>query len=194
MFDMRLSKIAKVQSGYISRGRIEPREDGSHFLLQVRDVDAHRLTYRADGLIRFNPVMSRKDWMLKTGDVLFMARGVRNFSVLLQEIPDSVLAAACFFIVRVSSDGVLPGYLCWYLNQAPTQHYLSRHSGRGVHMPVVRRSVLEHIDVPIPTLDIQKRIAELNALMRDEQELLKKLAEKRKDLIMGACLKAVREN
>ena len=61
-------------------------------------------------------------------------------------------------------------------------------------MPVVRRSVLEHIDVPIPTLDIQKRIAELNALMRDEQELLKKLAEKRIDLIMGACLKAVREN
>ena len=191
---MRLSKIAKIQSGYISRGRIDPREDGSHFLLQARDLDAHRLTYRVDDLIRFNPIMSRKDWILKTGDVLFMARGTRNFSVLLQEIPDSVLAAACFFIVRVWTVEVLPGYLCWYLNQAPVEDYLLRYCGKGVHMPVVRRSVLENIDVPIPTLDIQKRIAELNALMRDEQELLKKLAEKRKDLLTAACMKAVRQS
>ena len=191
---MRLSKITNIQSGYISRGRIDHREDGSHFLLQARDVDAHRLTYRADDLIRFNPVMSPKDWILKTGDVLFMARGARNSSVLLQEIPDSALAAACFFIVRVSSDEVLPGYLCWYLNQAPVKHYLQRHCGRGVHMPIVTRSVLENIDVPLPPLKTQKQIAELNALMRDEQELQKKLAEKRKDLLMAACLKAVRKS
>ncbi len=138
--------------------------------------------------------MSRKDWILKTGDVLFMARGSRNFSVLLQEIPNPVLAAACFFIIRVSTMDVLPGYLCWYLNQAPVEHYLRRHSGRGVHMPVVRRSVLENSDIPIPTLEIQKRIAELNVLMRDEQDLLKKLAEKRKDLLTAACLKAVRQS
>jgi hypothetical protein len=188
---MRLNKTAKIQSGYITRGKIDHRADGSHFLLQARDVDAHRLTYRADDLIRFSPVMSRKDWILKTGDVLFMARGVKNFSVLLQEIPDSILAAACFFIVRVSSEEVLPAYLCWYLNQAPVEHYLHRHSGRGVHMPVVRRSVLENIDIPIPPLETQEKIAELDVLMRQEQELLNKLAEKRKDLLTAACLKAV---
>jgi restriction endonuclease S subunit len=191
---MRLSKITNVQSGYIGRGRIEPREDGSHFLLQARDVDAHRLTCRAGDLIRFSPVMSDKDWILKTGEVLFMARGVKNFSVLLQEIPDSILAAACFFIVRVSSEEVLPGYLCWYLNQAPVEHYLRRHSGRGVHMPVVRRSVLENIDIPIPPLETQEKIAELDVLMRQEQELLDKLAKKRKDLLTAACLKAVRKS
>jgi hypothetical protein len=191
---MRLSKITNVQSGYISRGRIEPREDGSHFLLQARNVDAHCLTYRAGDLIRFSPVMSDKDWILKTGDVLFMARGVKNFSVLLQEIPDSILAAACFFIVRVSSEEVLPGYLCWYLNQAPVEHYLRRHSGRGVHMPVVRRSVLENIDIPIPLLETQEKIVELDVLMRQEQELLDKLAKKRKDLLTAACLKAVRKS
>ncbi|MBN1841932.1 MAG: restriction endonuclease subunit S [Deltaproteobacteria bacterium] len=191
---MRLKKIAGIQSGYISRGKIEPRDDGTHFLLQAKDVDGHRLTYRTDDLIRFEPVLSGKDWILKWGDMLFMARGARNYSVLLDEIPDSALAAACFFIVRVSTEKVLPEYLFWYLNQAPVKHYLGRYSGRGVHMPVVRRAVLENLDVPLPSLETQHRITELNGLMRNEQALLEVLAEKRKDLIAGACLQAARDS
>ena len=189
---MLLSKLAKIQSGHHSRGRIGPLEDGSHFLFQARDVNVHRLTCRSESLIRFSPVMSRTDLILKKDDIMFMARGIRNYSVLLREIPDSTLAAAYFFIVRVSNKVVLPGYLCWYLNQSPVEHYLSRHSGRGVHMPVVRRSVLENIDVPIPTLEIQKKIIEMEELMREEQKLLNKLAEKRKELVTEACLQAVK--
>jgi len=189
---MRLAKIATVQSGYITRAKIEPSDEGSHFLLQAKDVDGRRLAYCTDDLIRFEPVLSAKDWILRRGDLLFMARGARNYSVLLDEIPDSVLAAACFFIARVSTEEVLPEYLFWYLNQAPVEHYLSRHSGRGVHMPVVRRAVLESLNVPIPHLETQKKIAKLDGLMRYEQNLLDTLAQKRKDLIAAVCLKAVR--
>ncbi len=191
---MQLCNIARVQSGHHSRGKIEPNEDGTHCLLQARDVDAYRFSYRPDTLIRFSPALSRKDWILQSGDVLFMARGARNYSVILHEIPDITVAAACFFIVRVSSEKVLPGYLCWYLNQSPCQHYLSRHSGRGVHMPVVRRTVMENIDIPLPPLETQKIIVNINALMQKEEELTGKLAEKRKALLASACLKAVRDN
>jgi hypothetical protein len=137
--------------------------------------------------------MSRTDSILKAGDMLFMARGSRNFSVLLEAIPDSVLAAACFFIIRVSNEEVLPDYLCWYLNQVPVERYLIQNSGRGVHMPVVRRSVLENIDVPIPALEVQKKIMEMQTLEREEQELLNNLAKKRKELITTTCLRAARE-
>lgn len=188
---MKLKKMAIIQSGYISRFKIEPREDGTHFLLQARDIDAERLTYKADNLVRFSPDLSRKDWILKTDDVLFMARGARNYSILIKEISDRVLAAACFFIVRVSIDLVLPYYLCWYLNQPQVEHYLRRHSGRGVHMPVVRRSVLENINIPIPPIEVQVKITKLDVLLQNEMELLDKLAEKRKKLITAACLHSV---
>ena len=59
-------------------------------------------------------------------------------------------------------------------------------------MPVVRRAVLENLDLPLPPLGTQKKIAELDELMRQEQQLLDKLAQKRKNLISMACLKAVR--
>lgn len=191
---MHLSKVAKIQSGYISRGKIEPCEDGTHFLLQARDVDAERLTYKTENLVRFSPDLSRKDWVLEPSDVLFMARGTRNYSVLIKEIPEQALAAACFFIVRVSSNQVLPYYLCWYLNQALVDHYLSRHSGRGVHMPVVRRSVLESIEISIPPLAVQSKIAKLDVLLQKELELIGNLAAKRRELITAACMQAVRNS
>ena len=191
---MRLSQIAKIQSGYISRGKIEPREDGTHFLLQARDVDAECLIYKTENLVRFSPDLSRKDWVLEPEDVLFMARGTRNYSVLIKEIPGQALAAACFFIVRVSSDQVLPYYLCWYLNQALVDHYLSRHSGRGVHMPVVRRSVLESIEISIPPLEVQSKIAKLDVLLQKELKLFDNLAAKRRELITAACMQAVRNS
>jgi hypothetical protein len=111
--------------------------------------------------------------------------------VLLREIPDFTLAAACFFIVRVSGKKLFPPYLCWYLNQPPVERYLVRHSGRGVHMPVVRRSVLEKLDIPLPKLEIQNKIVELEALRREEEELFNRLAEKRKQLITASSLKLI---
>ena len=190
---MELKNIADIQSGYISRGKIEPMDNGSYFLLQARDVDADRLIYQAERMVRFNPDLSPKDQPLKQNDILFMARGSRNYAILLKEIPKPVLAAACFFIVRLFNRDVLPDYLFWYLNQAPADNYFRRHSGRGVHMPVVKRSVLENIDIPIPPVEEQKTISELNNLLQKEIALLEALAQKRKEMITAACLQVVQK-
>ena len=187
---MKLNEIAKIQSGYISRGRIDPREDGTCLLMQAKDVSADHLSYSTDALVRFMPTLSGKDWFLKPGDILFMARGARNFSILIDKLPDSVLAAACFFVVRISHFEIIPEYLGWYLNQLPVGEYLKRFSGRGVHMPVVKRAVLESIDIPLPPIKTQKKVSEINKLLQKEQDLLKKLAEKRRNLMTGICLKA----
>jgi len=190
---MELKKIAKIQSGYINRGKIEPRNDGTCLLLQAKDIDADNLSCRTESLVRFMPKLSGKDWFLKSDDILFMARGARNFSVLIDKPPDNVLAAACFFIVRISDVEILPEYLCWYLNQSPVEQYLKRFSGRAVHMPVVRRAVLESIDIPLAPVKVQKQVAGLTALMMKEQHLYKKLAEKRKYLMTEICLKSIRD-
>ncbi len=190
---MKLKKIAKIQSGFISRGKIDPRDDGTCLLLQAKDIDADCLCYRTDALVRFMPRLSGKDWFLKSGDILFMARGARNYSVLIGELPDRVLAAACFFVVRIANSEIPPEYLCWYLNQLPVEEYLKRFSGRGVHMPVIRRAVLESIDIPLPPIKIQKQGSEMTMLLKKEQDLYKKLAEKRKYLMTEICLQSIRK-
>ena len=182
--------MTEIQSGYINRGKIDPRDDGTCLLMQAKDVAVDHLSYRPDALVRFMPRLSGKDWFLKPDDILFMARGANNFSVLIDKLPDRVLAAACFFVVRTDNSEILPDYLCWYLNQSPVAEYFKRFSGRGVHMPVVRRAVLESIDIPLPLIETQKQVSEINKLLQKEQGLYKKLAEKRKNLMTGICLKA----
>ena len=191
---MELKRLAKIQSGYISRGKVEGRDDGSCLLIQAKDANADHLSYRTDNLVRFNPRWSGKDWFLERGDILFMARGARNYSLLIDKVPDRVLAASCFFIVRISNSNVLADYLWWYLNQRPVEKYLKQFSGRAVHMPVVRRAVLESIGIPLPALETQKRIADITALMMKEQDLYQKLAEKRNYLMTEICLKSIRQS
>lgn len=191
---MKLSDISEISSGYMSRGKIEAHSDGPHLLLQARDTDGSSLVCQTDNLMPFEASLSAKDCFLKQGDLLFMARGRHNFSVLLNEIPDSTLAAACFFIIRPEKTIVRPEYLFWYLNQEPVTQYLKRNSGKGVHMPVVRRAVLENMDIPIPSLAKQEIIAKLAALQNHEQDLTNRLMEKRKKIIVEACLQAVTKN
>lgn len=191
---MRLMDISTIYSGYITRGKIEAAENGNYYLLQAKDLDGERLTYKTNQLTRFLPALSRTDRPLEKGDLLFMARGAHNFTVQIEAIPQPALAAACFFIVRISTPAVLPGYLGWYLNQAPVAQYLVQHSGRGVHMPVVRRAVLEDIDVPIPTMAVQTIIADMNALMFRELDLLQQLGRKRRELLTAACLRAIQSH
>jgi restriction endonuclease S subunit len=188
---MKLKEISDIHSGYITRKKIDPASDGSHYLIQAKNVNGDHLSCDIRLLVRFHPALSRNDRPLEKGDLLFMARGAHNFTILLGDLPEPALAAACFFIVRVSTPEIVPGYLGWYLNQAPVERYLLRHSGRNVHMPVVRRAVLENIPVPVPSLDRQTKIADLNALMLKEINLLHQLGQKRKELITSVCLQAI---
>jgi restriction endonuclease S subunit len=80
--------------------------------------------------------------------------------------------------------------VAWYLNLPQTQHYFTQNSGRGVHMPVVRKSVLEDLEVPVPPLATQRRIAGLYRLELEEQELTQALLAKRALLLQAAGLKA----
>lgn len=190
---MQLTAISEIHSGHITRGKIEPSAGGTHFLVQAKNVQGDDLSCDTKALIRFHPALSRNDMLLKKDDLLFMARGAHNFTIQLEELPGPALAAACFFIVRVCHPDVFPGYLCWYLNQTPVKRYLVQHSGRGVHMPVVRRAVLENIQVPLPSMDTQRQIADMNALMAKEMKLLQQLGRKRKELIAAISLQAVRD-
>lgn len=189
---MKLKKLAAINSGYISRTGIEPDDGGPLFLLQAKDVDAEILAYDPGSLTRFNPALSAKDWLLQKDDILFMARGANNYSILVEDLPGDTVAAASFFIIRAANGPARAGYLCWYLNQEPVEAYLKRYSGRGVHMPVVKRKVLEGIDIPVPSPVLQKTVVEIARLSDREQRLFAKLAGKRKELVTESCLREIR--
>lgn len=185
----KLSEVVDIRPGYLTRKGVEPKESGSHCLLQIRDFNRERTVLYPEGFVRFTPENLSSVEPIGAGDIVFLAKGANNFAYAVDVLPTPTLAASYFFVVRPKS-AILPAYLAWFLNQESTRRELSKLASSGVRMPVVRKAVLENLEIPVPSLTTQKNIVELNCLMIGEQSLMNELAEKKRMLVSAACMKA----
>jgi hypothetical protein len=183
----RLADVAEVRAGYLTKKPVRPRPDGTHHLLQIRDFNGDRSSVAASAMVRFVPDSLSSVRPLQTGDVVFLARGTRNFAFAATDLPDPSVAASYFFVIH-PGEQMLPGYLAWCLNQPDTLRALARSATSGAHMPVVRRADIENVQVPVPPIHVQQAIMHLDGLMREEQAMMDELARKRRDLISTVCM------
>ena len=114
-------------------------------------------------------------YLLRPGDVLFMSRGLRNTAAVIGSIPKRTIAPLSFYVIRPKA-GVDPAYLAWCLNQAPAQTAITQiRTGAGT--PLVPRKEFGEITIPLPPIEVQRRIARLGALMGRERHLVAQLRE-----------------
>lgn len=184
----KIRDLAQIRAGYQTRKAVKEIPSGSHFLIQIRDFNEDRTLLNTRDLARVEPGPINEQQVLREGDVLFLAKGARNFAVVASGLPKPVLASSYFFILRPGRR-IDPGYLVWFLNLDTTKKLLSRQAGTSAHMPVVRREVLEDLELPLPDLETQRKVVELDRLMRRQQQLLSELAEARKVLFTQAAVR-----
>lgn len=122
----------------------------------------------------------RNKQLLRAGDIVFVARGVRNYAVCIPEVPLDAVCSQYFFLIRVHSDDVLPQFLAWQINRAPAQRYFAGNA-EGSDQLSIRRGVLEDMPVAIPPQAKQRAIIalaedaiaekrQLEALIRNRQQ------------------------
>lgn len=208
---LKLGTIADVQLGYQHREKVSHIEHGSHRLIQGKDiVRSEDLTDDLDDqtgwrvltqeLDQVTPKGDASRYRIQPGDLLFVSRGTTNIAVPLVEpfikpMPlhwDTLIPAYVFYILRPDRQRVLPEYLAWFINQPPTQAYLARHS-RGTLVKLLPKGVFEELELPLPPLEKQQIIVELERLRAHEEFLLKKLAEARRRLVQQTCLAAIND-
>ena len=185
----KISEIADIQLGYQFRQKIEPTDDGTHRVIQIRDFDENRVLLRENlSCVRIDTPADK--YLLRKGDVLFLSRGHRNWAVAIIDDLEATVAVSHFFVVRPKQDNVLSEYLAWYLNQATAQEYLHSIARRGTHMPLIPLSAFVGLKVDLPDIETQKKIVELSRLMEKEKQMLSALQVKRSLLINAVCLTA----
>jgi len=187
----KITEIADVQIGYQFRKKIEPADDGTNRVIQIRDFDENH-TLNREGLSRVRIDKSTEQYLIHQGDVLFLSRGHRNWAAPIIDELQNTVAAGHFFVIKVRNEIILPEYLAWYINQSPAQEYLHNIARRGTHMPLVTLSAFKGLPVDVPDIATQHRIVELSRLMEREKKLLAELQEKRLLLIKTISLKAIK--
>ncbi len=170
-----LKTLVDVRAGHPFRGSVPTADDGNARVIQMRDVSP-------DGHIAWaqlprTGLPPTADW-LHDGDVLFAARGGRNYAVCLSGVPPQTVCSQYFFVLRCKAPSVLPDYLAWTINRAPCQRYLASNA-EGTDQLSIRRGVLEDMPIALPSLEQQHQLVALASAARQERRCLEALIQNR---------------
>ena len=166
----KISEIAEVVSGVY----LLAAPYGEVYYLQIKDLLSESPEKTASKV-----TLSAKNerYLLAKGDLLFAGKGTTYLCKVFDlDIP--AIASTTFYIIRIGDGDILPDYLCWYLSQPKTLAIIK--SGQvGTGTPLIRKQILENLEIAIPDLKTQQQIVELAKLQQKEEELLKTITEKR---------------
>nr|VFJ47071.1 MAG: Type I restriction modification DNA specificity domain-containing protein [Candidatus Kentron sp. DK] len=173
----RIGECVDVLPGYALKSCARHDPAGSHQVILGKHLPALGIGYRYHPKheLRITPKGKTVNYLVKTGDILFVSRGARNQAVLVEAAPERTIASATFYLLRTRGD-VDGAYLAWFLNQTIAQDRI-RQVRTGAGTPIVQRHAFADIVIPLPPPDIQRTIARLGACMARERILRQTLME-----------------
>ena len=132
--------------------------------------------------------------MLRHGDVLFAAKGTKNFAAWYERKNIPAVASTSFFVIRVQdtySHKILSEFLVWLINHPNAQKFLK---GRalGTSMASISKTVLEELEILIPDLPTQKAILKITQLRNKEKQLKQQIETLREQQIQQQLIDAIK--
>lgn len=186
---MELEKLADVRMGYPFRSRLEPDPDGDVTVIQMKDIDDANLLH-AEEVIKVSLPKGKGHHLLRAGDLLFRSRGRSNGAALVPGGIGPAVLAAPMLLIR--PHGILPAYLCWFINGPAAQAQLAT-LAEGTSVRMISAEALKALDVPLPPTKQQRKIAEAAALAQREQALLAEIAAHRQRLVTHILMQSARK-
>lgn len=133
--------------------------------------------------------------LLKHGDVLFAAKGSKNFATWYENKNQPAVASTSFFVIRILEnyhDKILPEYLVWFINNPNTQKLL-KDKAIGSSIVSISKSVLEDLEISIPDLATQKNIIKISRLRNTEKKLIKQIGNLREKQIQQTLFQFIND-
>ena len=181
-----LKNIASIQTGVFAK----PALSGDLVYLQARHFDeSGKLTGSLYPDILADSIS--ENHILRTGDVLFAAKGTKNFAVAFEDHFPLSVASTSFFVIRLQNEIVLPQYLAWYLNNPYSQQFL-KNFAIGTSIASISKSVLDGLEIFIPDLKKQELILKITQLRNTEKKLKQEIEILREKLIQQLIINAIK--
>lgn len=165
----KLKNIAGISSGYSFRGRIPEQQDGEVSVIQMKDVSMEE-GIKSDAVIKTALPGKREPDFLRSGDILFVARGSHHYAALYSEQFDKAVAAPHFFVIRIKSPRVIPEFIAWQLNQHSAQRYFEKES-EGSVAKSIKRTSLEQLPISLPSTKQQQSLLRLYKNLSEQKRV-----------------------
>jgi len=182
-----LKNIASIQMGYSFRSRLESSDTGTVAVIQMKDLTDRNRVDSSDPVF-VDMKLPAGHHLLKEGDLIFRSRGLLSRSAIIVEDPGTAVVSAPLLRIRITSPDVLPEYLNWFISQPPAQAFFTSRAD-GTAQRIINKDTLENLEVFVPSLEKQKKIVALASLIVREQEIMEKLAAKRRQYVSAILMR-----
>jgi restriction endonuclease S subunit len=183
---LKLENIASIQTGVYAR----PLKHGEIVYLQSKHFNENgALAQSLYPDLDKNTINPRH--ILKAGDVLFAAKGFKNFAAVYEAHNPPAVASTSFFVIRLENNQVLPEYLAWFMNHPETQKKLKLEA-KGSAIVSIPKTELEDLDIEVPPLQTQEYILKLDKLRKEERRIKSELEDLQERYIQQLLIKAVK--
>ena len=163
-----ISHIANIQTGIFAK----PISEGQIVYLQAKHFDENgQLISSLHPDLKAENITDKH--LLQHGDVLFAAKGTKNFAAWYEIKNLPAVASTSFFVIRLQEnfqDKILPEFLVWFINHPRSQKILKA-KAMGTSIVSISKSVLEELEIYIPDLQTQKTILKITHLRNSEKNL-----------------------
>ena len=181
-----IKDITSIQTGLFAK----PAGSGELVYLQSKHFDEYGHLHSVIHPDLMREGISEKH-LLKYGDVLFAAKGTKNFAAVFENHNQPSVASTSFFVIRPTDKKVLPHFLAWFLNNHTTQTLL-KGQAIGTSIPSISKQVLENLEITIPSMETQKVILQITKLRNKEKSLKQKIETLRDKQIQQQIINAIK--
>ncbi len=181
-----IKDIAHIQTGLFAK----PSGIGELVYLQSKHFDEYGQLHAVLYPDMIDEGISEKH-LLKDGDVLFAAKGTKNFAAVFENHNEPSVASTSFFVIRPTNKKLLPQYLAWVLNSHSTQTLL-KGQAIGTSIPSISKHVLEHLEIVVPSIEIQKAILQISQLRNKEKSLKQQIETLREKQIQQQIINIIK--
>ncbi|MBV5313626.1 MAG: restriction endonuclease subunit S [Prolixibacteraceae bacterium] len=181
-----LEHIASISTGVFAK----PVAEGEIVYLQARHFDENGLLISELHPDLMADEISEKHF-LKSGDVLFAAKGNKNFATVFEDQYPRSVASTSFFVIRLRNSKILPDYFALFMNSPKTQLFL-KSTALGSSIASISKAVLEKLEISIPNIQTQRVILEISRLRSQEKEIRQKIESLQEIIIQQKINNAIK--
>lgn len=187
---VQLGNIANIGTGVFA----QPGSLGNVIYLQLSHFNLHGDLKR----IAFPdlPMEHRLEKHLLHGsEVLFAAKGSRNFAWAYKPSTGKAVASSAFFVIRLVQEfhsQALPAYLAWYINQPWSQLYFGG-IAKGTALHSISKSSLEALEIALPPMSKQNTIIHFSKLKKRELDLKNRIEQLQSTKIQKLLYQAIHD-
>ena len=181
----KVKQIATIQTGLFAK----PVSKADALYLQTKHFTKYlKVNSLIQPSINMNGVAEKH--ILKQGDVLFAAKGNRNFAACFDVSKYPSVASTSFFVIRLHDNNILPEYFAWFLNQPGIMNLL-KGKAKGTSIASISKATINEVEISVPSIDKQKLVLKIHQLRNREKKLINKKDLLREKIIQQQIMNVI---